>query len=388
MTTPANAPAQAQAKGAQAAPRSYPFPVGVYDVEAQDGGTMSLVQTTSPQQFPIYNITPDGWLRGVWFDFSMAVSGNATNSVSYSKDNPWSVINKVTLRDLGQQAVIGPIGGYDWLSLNKWGGYQNIGDPRADLTYTATTGTGSTAGSFTFSLYLPFEFVPRDSLGVVDNTSKPGWTVELWMDSQANTYNQVPSVQGTLTVLAFPVGYTKPVGAAPTGRPFSQTPPKAGTLQYWVSEGGQGAFNGAFTYDLVNGIAFPLRNWIYKGIDNANSTRATGDTDWPSPATIQFGNVIMKSITKTRWISEMGRSFGLTSTTADTAQGRENGVFPVWRTEDFSLRPGDELRYKYLNTQQGTLVRLSGTTSAAMLLYVLVNYIKPVDKSYYGLISA
>lgn len=380
-------PGQGHAPGGQQAPQvaAYPFPVGVYDVEAQDGGLFQVTQTTSPQQLPIYNVTPDGWLRGIWCDWSWAwASGNA-GAVSYSKDNPFSGINKVTLRDLGQQAVIGPIGGYDWMTLNKFGGYQDVEDPRADLTYSASTGTG--AGSITFSLYLPFEFVSRDSLGVVDNTSKPGWTVEFWVDSIANTFNVIPTVAPTVQLACYPMGYTKPVSAAPNGRPFSQRPPKSGTLQYWVSEGGQGAFNGAFTYDLVNGIAFPLRNWIYKILDNSNGTRVTGDTEWPNPATLQYGNVIMRAISKNRWNSQIGRENGLTNTTPDAALGRENGIYPVQRITDFSNHAGDELRYQYLNTQQGTLVRLSGSTTGAALLYVLVNYIKPVDKNYYGLIG-
>lgn len=387
------APAQQGKPGQQQAPKvaAYPFPVGVYDIEAQDGGTVSVTQTAAPQQVPnYYNITPQGWIAGVWFDFSMAVAGNVTNSVSYHNDNPWSVINKMTLKDLGQQPVIGPIGGYDWMCLNKFGGYQGAGvaDPRADLTYTATTGTGATAGTFTFSLFLPFEFVHRDTLGTADNTSKPGWSVELWIDSQANTYNQVPSTMGTLTIKAFPQGYTKPIGASPAGRPFAQSPPRPGTRQYWASEGGQGAFNGAFTYDLVNGISFPIRNVIYKGVDNGNSTRATGDTDWPDPVTLLYGNVqLLSSRSKNRWISTMGRQFGLTSTAADSANGRENGVFVYPRTVDFLPTAGDELRYKYLDTKQGTLLRLQGSTAAAMLLYALTNWIKPANGDYYSLLA-
>ena len=390
MTTPTTGATKQHAGTPQqaAAPvvRPYPFPVGVYDTESQDGGTFSLAQTTAAQQFPIYNISPTGWIRGLWCDFAMAVTGQSTNSVTYHNDNPWSVINKVTLRDLGQQAVIGPIGGYDWLTLDKLGGYMFISDPRSELTYTATTGTGSTAGTFTFSLYLPFEFVQRDGLGIAENQSKPGWTVEIWMDSQANTYNQVPSVQGTLTITFTPVSYTKPIAANPAGRAFSQQPPKKGTLQYWRSENESQPASSS-EYDLVNGIGFPLRNIVYKCVDTSAGTRATGDTDFPSPATLQYGNVIMFSKSKTRWQSEMGRAYGWTNTTADGANARENGVYAWWRTQDFSEMPGNELRYRYLDTATNTLVRISGTFGAACVLYVLTNWIAPVDKDYYGLIA-
>jgi hypothetical protein len=391
MTTPAGAaagtkPAQASGGSGAPAPAAYPFPVGMYDNEAQDGGTMTLPQTTAPQQFPIYNITPTGWIRGCWFDFSMKVTANVANIVTYSGDNPFSGIQKVTLRDLGQQAIIGPIGGYDWGSLDKFGAYQNISDPRSDLTYTAIAGGGATAGSFMYSLYLPFEMVQRDALGVAENKSKPGWTVELWLNSQAATYNQVPSVMGTMTIAAFPVSYSTPVSATPSGRTFSSTPPLPGTLQYWRTENGAMPASSS-NYDLVNGIGFPIRNLIYKYLDTASGTRFGGDAAFPSPVTLQYGQVIMFAKTAARWISEMGRPYGFTSNVPDTAQGREYGVYVWWRTQDFDMQVGAELRQRYLDTATNTLVRLTGTFGAAGSLNVLTNWVAPVTSNYYSIVQ-
>lgn len=392
MPTPSVGTAQQghqQPQNAPPKPPDYAFPVGMYDNEAQDGGQFSLLQTTAAQQFPIYNVTPTGWIRGIWFDFNMVVTANSGNAVTYAKDNPFSVINKVTLRDLGQQAVIGPVGGYDWMTLNKFGAYLNIGDPRADLTYSVIAGSGSTSGTFSFSLYLPFEFVQRDALGVAENKSKPGWTVELWLDSQANTYNQVPSVMGTMNMVAFPVSYSSPVSApagGTGGRGFAATPPLPGTLQYWRTENGAMPASSS-NYDLVNGIGFPIRNVVYKYLDTASGTRQGGDNAFPSPVTLQYGQIIQFAKTKLRWISEMGRPFGLVSTTPDTAQGREYGVY-VWpRTIDFDMQPGAELRQRYLDTGTNTLVRLTGTFGAAGSLNVLTNWIVPVDNNYYSLVQ-
>lgn len=397
MTTPANAPAgaaggtavQTRGSGASqpaAAPKPYPFPVGMYDNEAQDGGQFSLLQTSAAQQFPIYNITPTGWVRGCWFDFSMVVTANVANAVTYAKDNAWSAINKVTLRDLGQQAVIGPIGGYDWMSLDKWGAYSNTADPRGDLTYQVIAGSGPTAGSFQFSLYLPFEIVARDALGVAENKSKPGWTVEIWLDSQANSYNQVPSVMGTMNLVCFPVSYSTPVSATPAGRSFAPTPPLPGTLQYWRTENGALPASSS-NYDLTNGIGFPIRNLIYKYLDTASGTRMGGDAAFASPVTLQYGQVIMFSKTARRWISEMGRPYGLTSAVPDTAGGRENGVYVWWRTQDFDMQVGAELRQRYLDTATNTLVRLTGTFLAAGSLNVLTNWIAPVTSNYYSIVQ-
>lgn len=390
-------PQQAAAQG----PADYPFPVGVFESMTVDYD-QSKAQTTSAQQLPIYNISPTGWIRGVWFQFDMAVTGQATNSVTFSKDNPFSVVQKLIFYDLGTREVIGPIGGYDWLTINKFGAYQAVGDPRADQTFAATIGTGSTAGSFSFMLYLPLEIVIRDALGAVQNESKPGWKVELWMDSQANTYNQVPSVQGTLRVRTMPESYTEPEAAAANGRGYSQTPPRPGTLQYWRSES-LGLSSGAQNYDLVNGIGFPIRNVIYKSIRTSDAFRGpNGDSDFPDPATLTYGNVTLFNRTKTQWKARMGRDYGFvgvpgqtvagltspgtTGASADAPLGLENGVYVAYFTKDVSKDPGDELRYHYLQTMVNTVLRLSGSWANAPTLFALTNWIKPSDGNYFSLL--
>jgi len=362
----------------------WPFPVGVYESDVQDYD-QSLAQSTSAQQFPLWNLSPTGWLRGIWFDFQMTVTGQATNNVSYAGDNPFSVIQKCTLYDLGGE-VVQQYTGYDWGVMNKFGGYFAVGDPRADITYSATTGTGSTGGTFHFVLFMPLEVVARDGLGVVQNESKPGWKIELYMDSQANTYNQVPSVQGTMRVRGYPSSYTEPAAQAPNGRPFAQTPPLPGTLQYWKSENKtMAAGNG--TYDLTNGIGFPIRNIFYKVIDSGTPTRAAGDADWPDPYQLLIGNVQLRNISKNRLLSRLGKDFELTSTTADTAMGRENGVFPHYFTRDFTNHVGAEVRFKYLDTQVNTLLRLQGSFAAACTLNAMVNWLATPSKNRYALIS-
>jgi hypothetical protein len=388
VTTPAGAastatkPAPGKSGGGQAPPpAAWPFPVGVYESDVQDYD-QSVVQTTSAQQMPLWNISPTGWLRGVWFDFTMTVTGQATNSVSYSGDNPFSVIQKCTLYDLGGE-VVQQYTGYDWMVMNKFGGYFNVGDPRADITYSATTGTGATAGSFHFVLFMPLEVVARDALGTVQNESKPGWKVEIYIDSQANTYNQVPSVQGTLRLRGYPSSYTEPAAAAPSGRAFAQTPPLPGTLQYWKSESDTEPAGNAY-YDLTNGIGFPIRNIIYKIM---TTSRSAGDANWPDPFQLLIGNVQLKNLGKNAYLSKLGRDFGLTSATADTALGRENGVFPMYFTRDFTNAPGAEVRFKYLDTQVNTLLRLQGSFGAAVTVYAQVNWLATPSKNRYALIA-
>lgn len=388
------APVQGTQGKANAAPvvRPYPFPVGVYESGVQDY-EQALTQTASPQQFPVWNISPTGWLRGMWFNFTMTTAANAA-TVVFNGDptaGGFCGVQKVILYDLGGEQVI-TLTGYEWLVMNKFGGYFEVGDPRADLTFSQTAGVGGgLGGSFNFMLYLPFEAVARDGLGVVQNESKPGWKVELWADSSAQTYTTPPTALGSLRCRGYLDSYTEPAAAAPNGRPFAQTPPLPGSLQYWKSEN-NGLPSGNAKYDLSNGIGFPIRNIIYYGRDASNSTRATADTNWADPATLLIGNINYFTRSKNLWISKMSRAYGLSAVgttvpAVDTAQGRENGVYPVWFTADMSSKPGDELRFKYMDTQVNSLVRLSGTFGGAITLFAMVNWLATPSKNRYALIS-
>lgn len=381
--------------------RPYPFPVGVYESTVQDyDNTVTLGATaaawTSPVQAPLWNVSPTGWLRGLWFDFTLFFgSGNAAGS--FAGDGPWSLIQKVTMYDLGGEVVI-QILGYEWLLMNKFGGYFEIGDPRADLTFVTNPATGNSQATpaARFVLYLPLEAVMRDALGVVQNESKPGWKVELWFDTATNAVSGGTGFTGAavspqVRYRGYVSSYTEPAAAAPNGRPFAQSPPLPGTLQYWKSEN-QSLPAGSAKYDLSNGIGFPLRNVFYYVRDAGNGTRATADANWPDPATFLIGNVNYFTRGSNLWKSLFSRYYGFaavgaTAPAVDTACGRENGVYPVWFTSDFAEHPGDELRFKYLDTQVNTLIRLTGSFGATTTFFALTNWLATPSKNRYQLIA-
>lgn len=393
MTAPTvNAPtATAASKNAAPPPRPYPFPVGVYESTMQDyDNTIALGATiaawTAGTQAPLWNISPTGWLRTLWLDFTLTIAGNALTP-TFAADGPWNAVQKCTLYDLGGEVIM-QLTGYEWMVLNKFGGYYEIGDPRQDITFSTTAGSGAAAGSFHFILALPFEAVARDALGTVQNESKPGWKVEIYFDSAAAVYGTQPTGTGTasMRVRGYPESYTEPMAEAANGRPFAQTPPLPGSLQYWKSENlAQPAGNAKF--DLSNGIGFPIRNIIWYARATSDSTRATADTNWPDPSTLLLGNVNLFTRSKNLWLSRLGKDFGLTSTTPDTAMGRENGVFPIWFTRDFGLRAGGEMRFKYLDTQVNTLLRFTGANGVAQTLFALTNWLAIPSKNRYQLIA-
>lgn len=386
MTTPTkNATQQAPVQ------RPYPFPVGVYESTTQDYDQSQNLGATiaawvAGAQLPLWNVSPTGWLRTLWLDFVLTIAGNAATP-ALAADGPWTLIQKCTLYDLGGEQII-QVTGYELMVLNKFGGYYEIGDPRADITFSVTSGSGTSAGSMHFLLAVPFEAVARDALGTVQNESKPGWKVEIYLGGAGDVFSTQPTGTGTasLRVRGYAESYTEPLAAAPNGRPFSQTPPIPGSLQYWKSENAvQPAGN--FRYDLSNGIGFPIRNIIYYGRASSDSTRATADTNWPDPATLLLGNINVFTRSKNLWLAKLGKDFGLTSVTADSAMGRESGVYPVWFTKDFGLRAGAEVRFKYLDTQVNSLVRFTGSLGAACTIFALTNWIATPTKNRYALIS-
>lgn len=389
------------ASGAQAAPRPYPFPVGVYESLVQDyDSTVVLGATaaawTAPVQAPMWNVSPTGWLRGLWLDFIFFfAAGNAAGS--FAGDGPWSGIQKITLYDLGGEVVM-QLAGYEWMNVNKFGGYFEIGDPRGDLTFVTNPATGNSQAAplAHFSYYIPLEAVKRDALGTVQNESKPGWKLEIWIDTASNFVSGGTAFTGTATspqvrIRGYIDSYTEPAASAPNGRPFAQTPPLPGTLQYWKSENNS-LPAGTAKYDLSNGIGFPLRNVFYYVRDASNGTRATADANWWDPATLLIGNVNYFTRSKNLWIRLMALAYGFAGIGAsipgaDTAQGRENGFFPVWFTEDLVSHAGDELRFKYLDTQVNSLVRITGSMGGATTLFAMTNWLATPSQNRYSLIA-
>jgi hypothetical protein len=378
-------PVQAPPKpGNQAQPVvAQPFTVGVYETSTPDID-VTLAQSATAQKLGTFKISPNGWLAGLYCLCEMTVSANVTNSVSFSKDNPFSVIQKVTFRDVGNREIFGPLTGYEWYTVNKWGGYfggADGSDPRnTGGAYTAVTGTGATGGTFTFVLWMPLEIGHRDALGNIENKSaSASYTLEVYIDSQANTYNQVPSVFGSFRFRANDDGYTEPEAADSYGRPLAQYPPANGSVQYWTSETFSTP-NGLSKYNIQNGIGYSFRNIALIAYDHANATRATAGLvggEMPDPTTISFGKVQLIQLPLRMWVDKMARTWELEAAGPDAYAAPENGVLILPFTRDFVNTPGDELRNRYLSTKAGNVLQWSGTTTATLDVHFLVNYVIP-----------
>lgn len=359
-------------KAPQNAPRPQVFRVGVYETDTPDID-QTLVSSAAVQKLGTFKISPNGWLSGIWCLFE----GSGFTAGSFAGDQPFSGINKVTFRDVGNREIFGPLTGYEWFATNKWGGYfAGNPDPR-----NPATSFGTSATAFTFLLYIPLELVYRDTLGEIENkSSSSSYTLEIFIDTTANT----GTVTGTVTwrLRANLIGYTEPETADSYGRPLSQSPPAAGTVQYWTEEI-YNAATGAARYNVVNGIGYPIRNMILLAYDNGNATRASGYSfstftgDFPDPATLAFGKVQLFQRPAKMWANLMAKWFALTASGPDAALALENGTFVQAFNREFDGIAGNELRNGYLVTKAGNVLQLSGTAGAAVNIRFLMNYVVP-----------
>lgn len=383
MTMPAP-PAQAapaQAKAAAQTPLAWPFPVGVLGTENQSDYSNAVVMGAAAVPFPDVKVQPDGWLRGMWFDINAVTASNVA-TVAFNPDAPPNAINSVLFRDTGGEQIFGPFNGYDWLTTNKFGGYQAQGDPRADNQFTAVAGAGGTGGSFHMSLYLPLEISAADSLGDVENRSENSiYRVSVILDTTATVYATPPTNPPTVTIQTTQDSYTEPVAAMSlSGRPVAQAPPAPGSLQYWKQENPV-VPAAAFSALITNGIGNGYRNVIFKLVRTAG-TRANGDADFPDPFEVTLGTTRTRYYKKATWKDKMARQYQLTNTTADTANGLENGVYVMNFNQDVGIKAGDEARRRYQRTKTGNTYKTRGTYANAGTLFITANYVVPKDNNF------
>jgi hypothetical protein len=188
------------------------------------------------------------------------------------------------------------------------------------------------------------------------------------------------------------LGYTEPEAADAYGRPLAQSPPAAGTVQYWTSE----IYNspaGSIRYNQVNGIGYPIRNLAYIAYDAATAypagraiawtwglspaTAPASTQEWPNPLTLAFGKVQLFQRYTWAWADLMARWYGWSAAGPDANIALENGVFVHPFTRDFDSSAGQETRNSYLVTKAGNVLQISGSAFAALNIHVLTNYVVP-----------
>lgn len=353
-----------------------PFVVGARDTQ-RVGYTATKTLGASNVKLDPYKIDTIGYVGAVYIYVQITGSNAGGANVALQEDAPFSVLAGLTVYDTGSKPLGGTMTGHDWFEFIKHGGFTVADDERQNVnsTYTAlTTGAGATAGSGTFCLRIPIGLNKRNALGALVNKNA-GSTLRIEWDLAplAAIYSTAPSAGATVTVTAVVDGWLDAASVDTRGNPVHQEPPGGDTTQY-ISKHSYGVNAGAFKvrYDSIDG---PVRGLTHIFRRSA-STRANGEADWPALSTIRYENLDPWNLPSWLWRKRINEWFGYRAA-VETANGRDNGVYPFIFFDDFGLAAGVENGFKYLPVSSQVAMSLEGTWGNAGTLDVIVNKIYP-----------
>lgn len=346
--------------------------------------SQQVVLSTVAQQLNSFMVKPTAFLRGVYLIFENVAVNTTVTTVAYQEDGPFTALSSVRFLDTNSREMLGTMTGYDVYLLNKYGGYALQDDAKASQEYTATSGTATTAGSFSFIILLPCEFVKRNALGSQLNKSGAAqFEVELFVAGTGAIFSTAPATSSTLTVRAELASWLDPTDNDSQGKPVEQAPPFLNTTQYWHKQ--HYVITAGQQDTELTGIDGLVRSMIFIA-KRVGGTRANGEADWPDPFSLKYEeSFLMQSRIRRFWRWQIARNYGYDAA-AEASKGRDNGVYPVWEfMDDFDVKPGNELGRKYLPMTSASTIEISGSWGNAVDLYVLVNKIVPIPQGQVNL---
>lgn len=324
---------------------------------------------------PSLEVDPNGFLAGLWILVEGTTAANAA-AVVFAADSPFNALDLVNFQDTNSQPLVGPMNGYDLYLVNKYGGYSFQGDPQSSPIYLETAGAGATGGSFAFILWVPAELVRRDALGALPNKSASStFSLNLRLAPSATVYTTPPTTLPPVRVRVLLEGWQDPNVADIRGNAVTPNPPGVQTTQYWHKQNYTLA-SGSLNQRLL-GIDSLVRNLIFVARDE-NNARAQGDSEFPDPFTLLYETSQIVNRPRTFWRHFIAAHYGYTAA-VETANGRDNGVYPLPFNMDFGLKPGAETRLGYLPVSSATNLVMSGTIggTGANNYAILVNKVVP-----------
>lgn len=371
---------------AQATVMARPFITGTR-VQEQRSYDETKTMTTSEQSFPNYNVPTDGFLRGFYLLVDGTTSGNSA-TVAFTEDAPWNVLSNITFEDTSSTPIIGPMTGWELKTCIKFGGYSFKDDAQDSTTYSVTTGSGGTGGSFSWTLHIPVEFVRRNGLGSLTNKSAASvFKIKMSLAASGNVYGTAPTTLGTVRVRIQQESWMESNGFDAFKNPASPNPPAVDTIQFWDKQ--TYVVNAGAVQQQLTQLDGLVRNYLFV-LEDSNGSRVQGESDFPDPLRLKYDSVIPFDRYKSIWRREVEENFGYTgarpTTTANTsaaisagASFQDNGVYPLAFNTDYGLKNGAENGFGYMPVSSGTRVVFDGTISGsgAHTLTVLVNYVKP-----------
>jgi hypothetical protein len=366
VTSPA---AGSTTKGKPAAPAQLaPFVKGAYQHNEPFGqGSQQL--DGSQHVFGPVDVPAYGFLRDIAVVFTATGGADSGETVAVKADAPWCAIDSVQLTDVNGQPIIGPLSGYTWYLINKYGGYAYMTDPALSPAYTAPVVGASASGNFAFLLRIPVEITERDAFGSLPNQNAAStYKIQFTVAASTAIYSTAPDTLPLLAWTMFLEAWSQPQAVDLRGQPQATVPPAMGSSQFWSRFIKSGLAAGQQTVQLVR-VGNWIRNLIFV---NRDSNGARTAASWPASMQLLWdGRILLNEAVALRQ-DTMQRRYGF------QVSGLDTGVIVIDFCHDLDGHVGDELRDGYLPTTQATRLEVEGTFGAsASSLEVVTNDVAP-----------
>lgn len=326
---------------------------------------LGAVLTATAGQPPInspYGLPTRGFVRGMWLVVTIASSGNsATVAAPTGAANfPFSYLSGLSLVKPNGDILLPPnLTGWDLYLDNKYlaRGFQPFDAKQSPIYVAPTTGSGGTAGTGKFALYVPFELDSVDAFAAQPNadgasqyqlavsTATPAVAYGAAQNGSAGTApNGTVSISIETQLDYWPVPAQSGAQTAPSSlgaRSFLdlQTPVvNSGTSQVKLLAVGSN----------IRAIAFQLQT----------AAGARTDADWPALTRMELEGIGFFTRYADIWKDEMARAYRYTGA-LDAPGGIDSGVYvyawPIMRQGYASV---DSPRSQWLRTAPGSDLEL------------------------------
>lgn len=344
-------------------------------------GPITLGATSVP--FGPIQIPANGYMRALTLQFDITSTGN-TADVALSSDAPWNFLQQISVTTSSGDSLIVPIDGYALYNVIRVGAFgQNVitCDPQEDPNYNpGNTGTGSTGGSASFALRIPFEIDETTGFGSLPNlAANRSYFIQGIVNALSTVFTTPPDGTVTMTITAIADYWSVPNATNAQGDPQEVAPYGNGSFHV-VQQQTIPVAAGSGIYQL-NNVGNVIRQIICIYRDNSGVRQSWFSSAMPDVTELILNNDVMLYLTRKEFQRQMVYST-VSFVSSVQANGLEDGVmiFSGMSGNGQNIVDGHNSRNQLLPTLDATLLQIRGTNwSTAGTLQVITSSIVPTS---------
>lgn len=363
--------------------------------QAFDTGNLTPGQNVAAIEVP----AAGGFLRYLELAVTLTTAGNSA-AVTFAADGPWNALSFIEFMPPSGDPPIVPITGYQLMLWNKYGAFSQsppFSDPRRDVNFATTVGTGATGGSASFTLRLPFEIDPATGFcSLTNSAANKSYLLNLICNTTANIYGVAPTAAPTIRVIGWMYYWDEPSASTRQGTNQETGPVGLGSYSQ-IRQDTPPVTPGDKTIKLNN--AGPVLRAVILCLRTAAGARTNADL--PATWDFMFNTRDRFLISDSQLVSDMAEAFGYqqgtgangwgTAPSYDAANGLDTGVRCFPYLMDFGGVSPDGPRSQYQVTADASLTQVRGISfgASASTLEIHTNLVRPKDAAslYNGRIS-